>query len=101
MQRAKSRALSEEVRHAMLACLDGYQPHEIITTALHFIHLHMPERYLLPALRWLLANKLTGRRLADFVALECDMRFLTFQQKLLVAIHKDRNLAIVGGKTFV
>lgn len=102
MQRAENRnvRLTEDERHAMLAVLDGYQPHEIITTALHFLDLHMPRRYLLPALRWLIANKLTGKRCADFIALDCEMRYLLFQKKLLVAIHRDRQLEIVAGRNF-
>ena len=91
--------LTPEERQAMLAVLDNYQPHELITTALHFLDIHLPRKYLLPALRWLKKNRLTGKALADFICLDCEMRFLVFQRKLLIALYKDKGVELVAGRT--
>lgn len=93
--------LSMEEREAMLACWDGYMPHEFITTALHFLDLHMPRPLLLPSLNYLKRNKLTGKALADFILGECKNSYVDFQRRLTVAVYKDPETRLIAGKTFV
>jgi hypothetical protein len=85
----------------MLAVLDNYQPHELITTALHFLDLHMPRHLLLPALAYLQKNKLTGERLADFVVWECQNSYVEFQRRLISALLKEPQLRLLAGRNFV
>lgn len=103
MQAAVNRnaGLTDEERYAMLACLDGYQPHERITGAFYFLDIHLPRKFLLPALGWLQRNKLVGARLDAFLREDCEDRYLQFQKKLLVAIHKEPELRMQAGKNII
>jgi hypothetical protein len=93
--------LSREERSAMLAVWDGYQPHAIVTTALHFLDLHCPRKYLLPCLQWLVRNNLKGKALHEFILGECGGRYLDFQRRLLVRVLRDAKVQMRVGETFV
>ncbi len=87
---------------AMLALLDGYKPHTFITTPLHFLDLHMPRPMLLPALKYLEKNRLTGKKLADFILNECGgvpLEFMRWTQAKLVK-EDPRFYKFIAGKNF-
>ena len=90
--------LSESEKRAMLAVWAGHNPHHTITTALHFLDMHMPRNLLLPALEYLQRQRLTGKRLHDFIVGDCANRYLVFQQKLTEAIYKQPGLVLISGK---
>lgn len=94
--------LRPEERSAMLQVLDGYQPHQFITTALHFLDLHMPRAMLLPGLELLKKNRLTGKKLADFLLGECDADNLEFMRWLSARLVKEdpRFYRLIAGKNF-
>lgn len=82
--------LPENQRRLMLMIWDGYAQFERITTRLHYIHLHMPNARVVEALRWLLANKLTGGRFVDFAEGECKGSNLELIRVLTMRIEKDK-----------
>lgn len=92
--------LTSEEREAMLAVWAGHSPHNVITTALHFLDIHMPRKFLLPSLQYLKRNRLTGKKLHEFIAGECEMRYLEFQRKLTAAVKREPHLVLIGGDTF-
>lgn len=87
----------------MLAVLDGFQPYNLITTAMHFLDLHMPRAMLLPALELLQKNKLTGKKLADFITAECQGDPLCFMRWLSARLVKEdpQRFKLIAGQNFV
>lgn len=85
----------------MLEVWDDHRPHEFITSALHFLDTHMPRHLLLPALEHLKRNKLTGKKLADLIYGEMQGDLVQFQLYLVRALHKDKKLALIAGRSFV
>lgn len=88
---------------AMLTVLDGYQPHQFITTALHFLDLHLPRAMLLPGLELLKKNRLTGKNLADLIVGEFGGDNLEFMRWLSARLVKEdpRNYHLIAGKNFI
>ncbi len=99
---ANTKLLPSE-REAMLTILDGYKPHQYLTTAMHFLDLHMPRAMLLPGLELLQKNRLTGKKLADFISGELGGDNLEFMRWLQARLVKEdvRFYRLIAGKNFV
>lgn len=84
----------------MLEVWSGHEPHQFITTALHFLDTHMPRKYLLPALEYLKRNQLVGEKLATLIYQELSGDYLQFQLWLIRKVESDKTLRLLAGKTF-
>lgn len=93
--------MTDEQRNLMLEVLDGYQPHEPITGALYFLDTHLPKVLLTPALLHLKRNKLTGKKLVEFIMGECENDVVEFHARLIRALHKDKYRTLLAGRDLI
>lgn len=93
--------LSAAEKTAMLRVLDGEGP-GTVTEMLHFLHLHMPQRMLIPALEMLIKDRLTGKKLAQILEHDFRYDFLNFQKWATARLVKEKfsETRLVAGKNF-
>ncbi len=92
--------LTARERVAMLAVWDGFEPREMLCHYLHHLYLHMPEHLVIPGFELLQRNKLTGKKLADFIFGELQGDAVALQAWLIRQLFKDKSLRLIAGKTF-
>lgn len=101
-----NRPLTAQVRQAMIAVWDGFQPADGLLHLLHYLDLHFPRSALLPALYYLTRNGLTGAKFMEWYRDKCGGTRPGLHSELLVAIKFDadsvdaRRLKLIAGKNF-
>lgn len=65
---------------------------------LEYVIFHMPENMVLPALRWIVNNGLTGRKFLDFVQGDCHRSGLEMIRYLTMRLERERELRTLTAK---
>lgn len=88
--------LSDIEREVMLAVWNGEND---VLPSLHSLYLHMPTRFFIPAMRYLAANRLTGKRFKDLM-LSFEWNAIECQRWLTEKITKQEHPFLKAGATF-
>lgn len=65
---------------------------------LEFVTFHLPERMLVPALLWLIKNKIVGAKFYEFVKVDCANSGLELVKHLTMRLEREKRLRALTAK---
>lgn len=83
--------IDEKIRRLMLKIWNeetGETECLTLTSALHYLDCHFPKEKIAPALDWLIANKIVGKKFLEYLAYECSNSYLELHARLLARVER-------------
>ena len=97
-------ALSQIRRELFLKIFNGHTPtnldYDPIGSPLHFITEHLPERYVEPALRWLVTHNCVGKEFIKLHRETCKGSDIAFQKLLISIVDNDKIKPLIAGEGY-
>ncbi len=94
-------ALTNRRRELYFRVIDGHLDLHAIAQRLHFLEDHFPAHHLESAMRWLIANNITGGHFVRWFKGPCKNSDLEMHRLLLAILENTQLAPVIAGRNFI